>query len=206
MRVLVPFDARRPKTRLCDALGESERGAFARVMLRDVLSVVRAAGREPEVLATAPVDVDGSVSVDERSLSEAVNTALARTNDPVAIVMADLALATESVLDDLFETSGDVVLAPGRGGGTNAVVARHPGFRVDYHGTSYLDHLRTARNCGATVAVVDSHRLATDIDEPDDFAEVLIHGEGESREWLRERGFELSIEEGRTGVTRTVPE
>ena len=203
MRVLVPFDARRPKTRLADALGEADRKAFARVMLRDVLAAVRVTGREPEVLATAPVDVEATVAVDERPLSEAVNAVLAGTNEPVAVVMADLALATAFALEDLFETAGDVVFAPGRGGGTNAIVARHPEFRVDYHGVSYLDHLRAARECGATVAVVDSHRLATDVDERADFAEVLIHGEGESREWLRARGFELAPEAGRTDVART---
>ena len=203
MRVLVPFDARRPKTRLADALDEDDREAFARVMLRDVLAAVRATGREPEVLATAPVDVEAAVTVDERPLSDAVNVVLTRTNEPVAVVMADLALATSSALEELFETAGDVVFAPGRGGGTNAIVTRHPEFRVDYHGVSYLDHLRAARNCGATVAVVDSHRLATDVDERADFAEVLIHGEGRSREWLRAHGFELTPEAGRTDVTRT---
>lgn len=203
MRVLVPFDARKPKTRLGETLDEDERGAFARVMLRDVLAGVRATGREPEVLATGPVDVDGPVIVDERPLSEAVNVALSRTDEPAAVVMADLALATGPALAELFETPGDVVLAPGRGGGTNAVVARHPGFRVDYHGVSYLDHLRAARGCGASVAVVDSHRLATDVDERADLVELLIHGEGESHEWLRARGFELSANGGRTDVSRS---
>jgi 2-phospho-L-lactate guanylyltransferase len=207
MRVVVPYAASDPKTRLADALSPEERRAFADAMLTDVLAAVRATGREPEVLATAPVEADAPVVVDERPLTEAVNALLAETvegptDEPVAVVMADLALATPKALSCLFEREGDVVLAPGRGGGTNALVARHPDFRVDYHGTSYLDHRRAAREAGAAVSVVDSHRLATDVDERADLAEVLIHDSGASFEWLREAGFELASDESRVGVVR----
>ncbi|WP_435176201.1 2-phospho-L-lactate guanylyltransferase [Halorussus sp. AFM4] len=225
MRVVVPYAATEPKTRLADALSADERTAFAEAMLGDVLAAVRATGREPEVLATAPVDADAPVTVDDRPLTEAVNAVLASTDGPVAVVMADLALATPDALDRLFDAGGDVVVAPGRGGGTNALVVRHPEFRVDYHGTSFLDHLAAAREIGASVEVIDSHRLATDVDERADLAEVLIHGGrevqraaesgrsdqraaespavGASYVWLREAGFELAGDDSRVGVVRT---
>jgi len=186
MRVVVPFAADRPKTRLSDALPADERAAFARTMLADVLAAVRAAGREPTVLATASVDVDAPVTVDDRPLTEAVNAVLADADDPVAVVTADLAPEDR----------------PGRGGGTNALVVRHLAFRVDYHGASYLDHLSAARAVDAAVAEFDSHRLATDVDEPADLAEVLLHGEGRAREWLREAGFRLVVDQGRVKVVR----
>jgi len=189
--VVVPFDRERPKTRLAERFDPEARRAFATAMLRDVLDAVRAAGGEPRVLATAPVEADAPVTVDERPLTDAVNAALARADSPTAVVMADLALATPRALERLFGREGDVVLAPGRGGGTNAVVARTPGFRVDYHGTSYLDHLRAAREAGASVAVVDSYRLSTDVDEPADLPEVLLHADGRAREWLRDAGVTL---------------
>jgi 2-phospho-L-lactate guanylyltransferase len=227
MRVVVPFAASDPKTRLADVLSADERAAFAAAMLDDVLAAVRATGREPEVLATAPVEADAPVTVDQRPLTEAVNAVLAETDGPVAVVMADLALATPDALGDLFESgtesaADDVAIAPGRGGGTNALVARHPEFRADYHGTSYLDHREAAREVGAAVAVVDSHRLATDVDERADLTEVLIHGgsaekdrltapddpreTSRSRAWLRRAGFELAEEDGRTTVSRDLAE
>ena len=219
MRVVVPYAAAEPKTRLADVLSADERTAFAEAMLTDVLAAVRATGRDPEVLATAPVDVSAPVTVDDRPLTEAVNAVLVETDGPIAVVMADLALATPDALDRLFRADGDVVVAPGRGGGTNALVVRHPEFRVDYHGTSFLDHLAVAREVGAAVEVVDSHRLATDVDERADLAEVLIHGgraarrasesraaeprvTGASDEWLREAGFELASDDSRVGVVR----
>ncbi|OYR54200.1 2-phospho-L-lactate guanylyltransferase [Halorubrum sp. Ea1] len=226
MEVLVPFSTDRPKSRLSAVLDPDERKAFARAMLRDVLDAVRAAGGDPRVLATGPVEADLAcpVDVDERPLTDAVNAALdERTGDgggggegndgdpdPVAVVMADLALATPEALRELFAAGreADVAIAPGRGGGTNAFVASHPAFRVDYHGASYLDHRRIAAEVGASVAVVDSHRLATDVDEPADLAELLIHAEadegsgGRAARWLRDAGFALDATEGRVGVER----
>ena len=202
MRTVVPFAVSNPKTRLSPILTADERREFARVMLGDVLTALDELGRSPEVLATESVDCDASVTVDDRSLDDAVNDVLANADAPVAVVMADLALATPEALDRLFAPEADVVLAPGRGGGTNAFVARHPEFRVDYHDASIRDHRRIAREIADGVAEVDSFRLATDVDEPADLAEVLLHGEGDSVAWLRDTGFKLSVADGRTGVER----
>ncbi|SFR57315.1 2-phospho-L-lactate guanylyltransferase [Halorubrum sodomense] len=218
MEVIVPFSTDRPKSRLSDALSPEERREFARAMLDDVLDAVVAAGGDPRILATDAVDLDHPVTVDDRPLTTAVNAALgARLGtggedgagidgslEPVAVVMADLALATPAALRRLFEAGrdADVAVAPGRGGGTNAFVATHPEFRVDYHGASYLDHREIAAEIGADFAAVDSHRLGTDVDEPADLAEVLIHGEGRAATWLRGAGFALDASEGRVAVTR----
>ncbi len=199
MRVVVPFAANDPKTRLGDLFSPDERHALARAMLFDVLTALRETGHEPEILSTAPLDIDVPTIVDDRPLSAAVN-AILDTSIPTAVVMADLPLATPEALSRLFSSAGDVVLAPGRSGGTNAFVARHPDFRVDYHGTSYLDHVERARAVGASVTTLDSFRLATDIDERADLVEVLVHGEGRTREWLDGNGVRLH-ENGNGRVT-----
>jgi len=202
MHTVVPYAAAEPKTRLSGVLDPDERRTFARAMLADALAAVRAAGGEPTVLATRPVEVDAPVTVDDRSLSTAVNAALADADRPVAVVMADLALATGETVGRLYRADGDVAIAPGRGGGTNALVVRHDGFRVDYHGASFRDHRERARGLGAELAVVDSFRLATDIDERADLVEVLLHGDGAARDWLVDAGFELEVGDGRVGVVR----
>ncbi|WP_339104799.1 2-phospho-L-lactate guanylyltransferase [Haloterrigena salinisoli] len=220
MQVVVPFAATEPKTRLADVLTPAERTSFARAMLADVLTAVVEAGHEPTVLATAPLDLETlelaadvraavSVAVDERSLTEAVNARLPERGDgtdpdPVAVVMADLALTTADALESLCSAGGDIAVAPGRGGGTNALVVAHPDFRVDYHGASYLDHCEIARDVGATLETVDSFRLGTDVDEPADLVEVLVHGTETDRApaRLREFGFELERTDGRVTVAR----
>jgi 2-phospho-L-lactate guanylyltransferase len=202
MHVVVPFGADDPKTRLSPVLDADERREFAEAMLADVLDALDALGSEPTVVADAPVDCAAPVTVDERPLSAAVNARLDDTDDTTAVVMADLALATPAALACLFDTEGDVVLAPGRGGGTNAVVARHPEFRVDYHGVSVRDHREAVRAIGASLATVDSFRLATDVDEPADLVEVLLHAEGRAPVWLREAGFAVTATDGRVDVDR----
>ena len=204
MRLLVPFEATRPKTRLDGVLDSDERATFARAMIRDVLDACRDAGHDPEVVATAPVEVaDAPVTVDDRPLSAAVNARLG-DDDPLGVIAADLALLTPAAVDRLVGAAAeaDVAIAPGRGGGTNGLVVSHPDFRVDFHGASYRDHRRVAREVGADVAVVDSMRLSTDVDEPADLVEVLLHAEGAAAAWLGER-FELDAGEGRVGVVRT---
>ena len=186
-----------------------------------------------------PEPRDLPVTVDDRPLTDAVNAALERRIQPaddadtvddsliaddahkdserareagVAVVMADLALATPDALTRLFtpahhtqsgESAAGVTIAPGRGGGTNALVVRRPSFRVDYHGASYLDHCRAAARLDTTVRTVDSYRLAVDIDEPADMAEVLIHGSGVATMWLRDAGFVLDTTDGRVSAIRT---
>ena len=160
------------------------------------------AGVSTRSSALYPLPSSVPVQVDERVLTPAVNVVLEDANGPIAVVMADLALATPAAIEDLFSTEGEVVLASGRGGGTNALCVRHRDFRVDYHGASYLDHLARAREIGASVGTIDSFRLATDIDEPEDLAEVLLHSEKRAAGWLRKAGFSLLVTDGRVGVTR----
>ncbi|WP_435196998.1 2-phospho-L-lactate guanylyltransferase [Natronomonas sp. EA1] len=197
MRVLVPFDARAPKTRLSPLLTDDERRDFATAMCRDVLRALD--GHEVTLVATTAVDAPVPVEVDDRPLSAAVNARLA---GETAVVMADLALATPESIDRLFATAGDVVAAPGRGGGTNALVVRHPEFATDYHGVSFRDHRRAARAVGADFRTVDSFRLASDIDEPSDLADLLLHGTGAARDYLVERGIELGVRDGRAVAVR----
>jgi 2-phospho-L-lactate guanylyltransferase len=202
MEVVVPYRVADPKSRLAPTLDAGEREAFARLMLADVLDAVEATGREPTVLATEPVDVDAPVRVDDRPLTGAVNHALPGEGDePVAVVMADLALATPDALERLFATPGEVVLAPGRGGGTNALLARDPAFHVDYHGASVRDHRRICGAADLEVDEVDSYRLGTDVDEPADLVEVLLHADGRAADWLAGR-FELDADGGRVGLRR----
>jgi 2-phospho-L-lactate guanylyltransferase len=197
MRVLVPYRVDEPKTRLAPMLDTQERRELSRLMLMDVLTAIREAGYEPTVLSTASLAVR-EVIIDERPLTAAVNEYL---EPSTAVVMADLALATPESLSQLLETDSDVVLAPGRGGGTNALVSRHPQFRVDYHGASYRDHMAVCDEIGADTRMIDSYRLSTDIDETDDLVELLLHGNGRASDWLDSR-FELSLSNGRVGIER----
>lgn len=200
MEVAVPFDAVAPKTRLDDVLEADERSAFARVLLDDVIAAVRAAGHDPTVHATGAVEIDARTVVDERGLDPLCADLFA--DPPVAVVMADLGLATPDALSQLFATSGDVVVAPGLGGGTNALVVRDDSFSTDFHGVSYRDHRRIAEDAGLDWTTVDSLRLGVDVDERRDLVELLLHGAGQAPTWLRNHGFAVAVQDGRATVVR----
>ena len=108
------------------------------------------------------------------------------------IVMADLALLTQNDMAGILSCRGDVVLCPGRGGGTNMILIRSPEFRTCYQGLSFPKHLDCARQAGLEVSVFESFRAGSDIDCPEDLAEVLLHGRGEARVLLEKMGFSLS--------------
>lgn len=200
MQVVVPYSPVDPNTRLEPVLTRSERRAFARVMLGDVLAAIEAAVGTPTILSPEPLDgVSAPVSVDARPLSAAVNAIL---QPPMAVIMADLPLLTPTTVERALAESGPVVIGPGRGGGTNLLVVRDDGFSVDFHGNSLADHRRLATEAGLPFAEIDSYRVSTDIDEPPDLVEVLLHGEGEAPEWLRANGFELRITAGRVALHR----
>jgi len=203
MRLVIPVSGSDPKTRLSTCLTPAERREFTEAMLADVLSALRTVGHSPEVVSTASISCDAPVTVDDRGLDALVNGLLAETDGSLAVVMADLPLLTPAAVEGLFSPAADVVLAPGLGGGTNAIVCRHPDFRVDYHGASIRDHRRLAHEVGATLAEVDSRVLATDIDERADLAEVLLHGDGAAADWLADAGFEVTHDDGRVTVTRS---
>ena len=206
MHCFVPFAVDTPKSRLDPVFSLAERQSFATAMLVDVLDALTTAGYAPTVLSTAPIAAEhvpdrAAVTVDDRTLTTAVNARLA-TGTPSLVLMADLPLVRASDVRNLADSNADITIAPGLGGGTNALVVREPRFRTDYHGASYLDHRRTAAELDASVDTIDSRRLATDIDEPSDLAEVLIHGDGAARDWLVDAGFELDTSDGRVEVQR----
>ena len=48
------------------------------------------------------------------------------------------------------------------------------------------------KEAGLNVSIFESFRAGCDIDEPQDLAEVLLHGEGEAKKALEMMGFYLS--------------
>lgn len=194
MRILIPFKASNPKSRLSDILSFEERKKLAELMLLDVVDAVKPFGNVKIVTPTEiDFDCDADVVVDESELDIVVNREL--DNIPVAIIMSDLPLLDKSTLSRFFESKGDVVIAPGRKGGTNMLIVRKKGFKVSYHYGSFFKHLRFAKNNGFSITIFDSFFSSIDIDERDDLLELLLHGEGKkSYEYLKTIGFFVKFE------------
>jgi 2-phospho-L-lactate guanylyltransferase len=208
--MVIPFKNQGAKSRLASVLSPLARQLLSFAMIKDVLDAVL--GQGPATVLSRPgldvVDIGYDVEIQESKLdlNDAINSlisCIARQGWylDMLICMADLALLTEKDVMGILNCEGDVVLCPGRGGGTNMILIRSPKFRTCYHGLSFPKHLAFARQTGLEVSVYESFRAGCDIDEPEDLAEVLLHGQGRSKKVLEEMGFALS-ENGRAGLSR----
>jgi 2-phospho-L-lactate guanylyltransferase len=211
MRAVIPFKKSNAKSRLGALLSQKEREELAMAMLNDVAGALHGSGcfKVVDVLSTSIIEAKGTnVVLTYKGLNEALNEYLQKMsshkiNEPVLIIMADIPLVSTDNLRDIAASRADIVIAPGRIGGTNALFIRDPeSFRVDYYGASFLKHLEIARKNNLEISVFDSFNLSTDIDEVADLAEVLIHGKGEAAHYLKKLGFSLLENEGRVGVKR----
>lgn len=209
MRAVIPFKKCNAKSRLSSLLTEIEREELAIAMLKDVAGTLVSSGCFDviDILSTTLIEAEGvNIVLTEMGLNEALNEylgkmSLHKINEPVLIIMADIPLVSKKNIKDMVSTNADIMIAPGRMGGTNAIFIRYPpSFHVDYYGASFLKHLEIAS--GLHIEILDSFNLSTDIDEVSDLAEVLLHGKGRTHEYLKKIGINISANCGRVGVKR----
>jgi len=210
VRIVVPFKLNGAKSRLASVLTPGERRILAFSMLKDVLDAISGFGKVTILsrsgLKKEDLGKDVNILVSDLELNDALNALLEEQAGQgwqfdIFIVMADLALLTKDVVSGILDAEGDVVLCPGRGGGTNMILIRSPKFRTCYRGMSFPKHLACAKDLGLNAAFFDSFRAGCDIDEPEDLAEVLLHGQGETKSVLGSMGYTLS-DKGRTCLVR----
>jgi len=205
IHIAIPFKNQGAKSRLACILSPKERQLLSFAMLRDVLDTVLGFGRATILsrpgLDMAGVGRDVVIQESELDLNDALNSFIADADlqgwpSDILIVMADLALLRQDDVAGILRCPGDVVLCPGRGGGTNMILIRSPGFRTCYQGVSFPRHLAYAEQAGLKAEVFESFRAGCDIDCPEDLVELSLHGRGEARQLLQSWGF--SIPENRT--------
>ncbi len=209
-KAFIPFKKKGAKSRLGAFLSEQEREGLAIRMLTDVLAALAESEiGEIKIITTCRTDelMDGlmlpnrefksklSVREDGRGLNELLNELILVEKGPMLIIMADIPLVTTESINRIFMHEVDVVVAPGRNGGTNALFLRQPNdYFISYYGLSCLEHMAAAKSRNLSYAVHDSFFIGVDIDEVEDLIELLIHGKGVSTEYLRELGVRLRVD------------
>lgn len=191
MKAIIPFKKKNAKSRLSPLLSQSEREALAERMLEDVIRALKGSV------------IDKYEVLTKGSLNEAINGAIHRIQEPTLVIMPDLPLIQPRHINEIVGADVDVVIAPGKGGGTNALFLQEPHrFKVDFHHASFLNHLGMIRDAGMSVYIYDSFFVSTDMDEPEDLVELLVHGKGAAALYLREIGVVLSTTSGRVSVKK----
>jgi len=213
MRAVIPFKKEGAKSRLSSVLSKSERETLAICMLHDVVGALKGSCVSGiDILTTSKnIHINGVNVVHDTSagLNESLNEYIAQNMqtpdaEPILIIMADLPLVKTHHINDIIEYSkhAGIVIAPGTGGGTNILAINDHAYRVNYYGASFLDHIKIAQSLGIKAITYDSLACATDIDEPCDFVELLLHGNGNTTECIQSFGFTLEIASGRVRIKK----
>lgn len=202
MKAVIPYKKASAKSRLSTVLSKEEREEFVELMLNQVIDTLKEAGIEAiDILSPSMYGLENmkkaNVLLDKNDLNEALNRYLEQAKEPVMIVMADLPLLSPDHVRGITSTKEDVCIVPGKGGGTNVLFIKNPsGYRVRYYGSSFLTHCSIAEERRQNVEIYDSFLAGTDIDEPEDLVELLIHGSGVAKEYISKK-FRLEISRGR---------
>ncbi len=202
MRAVIPYKKTGAKSRLSSVLSLEEREEFVEIMLNRVIASLKEAGIEKiDILSTSSYGLEdmekARVLIDENDLNEALNLYLEQAGEPVLVAMADLPLLSPKHIKEISSTEKDVCIVPGKGGGTNVLFIRNPSlYQVKYYGSSFLTHCSLATEACQSLEIYDSFLAGTDIDEPEDLVELLIHGKGASKAYIESK-FRFEVSRGR---------
>ncbi|HJH28867.1 MAG TPA: 2-phospho-L-lactate guanylyltransferase [Methanosarcinaceae archaeon] len=206
MRAVIPYKKENAKSRLSSVLTLGEREEFVELMLKDVLNTLSKADvNKIDILTTSIYgvadDIETNVIVSELGLNEVLNQYLTKISEPVMIIMADLPLVTKRHIREITASDKDVIIVPGRGGGTNILYIKDPThFHVKYYGSSFRTHCDIVKDMSQSIYVYDSFLASIDIDEPQDLVELLLHGHGMAKDYIKQK-FDIEVSKERVKLS-----
>jgi 2-phospho-L-lactate guanylyltransferase len=72
----------------------------------------------------------------------------------------------------------DMVIAPAKGGGTNALIFKPETIDLKFGEYSFFEHLQEAKAKGQSSMIYDSFFLSLDVNTAEDLGEIVLHGDG----------------------------
>ena len=183
------------KSGLSAVLAPEQRRQLVLSMLADVLRAVHQAPSIASAIIVSPdekvlsfANLHGAEGVAEPGLglNEALNLAIRHTIskgvDSVLILPADLPLLKSADVENLIAMASapkDIVIAPSKAKGTNALFLRPPDLiNLRFGGESFPLHVKEASQAGVRPRIYRSTTIALDIDEPEDMLSVETLGLG----------------------------
>ena len=190
------------KTRLSPTLTPLERENLLKSMLKDVINALKT-----QVIGVVVISSDEDVlnyvkelkaiPIKEEGVTD-LNGALKQAikwcsyqSDQVLIVPSDVPLIKPEYVDEMLEIgeTNDMVIAPVKGGGTNAMLCPVNGMKMQFGDCSFFEHIKIAKSMDWMVEVYDSFYMALDVNTAEDLGEIMLHGTGtETRKFLIEEG------------------
>lgn len=191
------------KTRLSPTLTPLERENLLKSMLKDVTNALKnqvdcvvVISSDEDVLTyvknleVVPLKEEGSTDLNG-ALKQAIKWC-SSSAEQVLIVPSDVPLIKPEYVDEMLkmgETNG-MVIAPAKGGGTNAMLCPVKGMDMLFGDCSFFEHIKMAESKNIVVDVYDSFYMALDVNTAEDLGEIMLHGTGtETRKFLSDEGL-----------------
>lgn len=207
------------KTRLSPTLTPLERENLLKAMLKDVINKIKDSV-QGVVVISSDKDVLNFVSqfdvvcLTEKgktdlngALMQAVNWCSEQAHQ-VLIIPSDIPLIRKSQTQEIIGLAEKwpVIIAPAKGGGTNALLIPTHGVQMRFGDCSFFQHLKQAQKSSLPCYIYDSFYLSLDVNTAEDLGEIIIHGSGtETRKFLKSIGLKVKSNHGmeRLRVERT---
>ena len=198
------------KTRLSPTLTPRERENLLKSMLKDVIKTLNNNVDEVVVISSdidvlkfvEKLNVKSMEEKGETDLNGALDQAVkwcSRLSSKVLIIPSDVPLISRKDVEYILNKRHqfDVVIAPAKGGGTNALLCPSEGMEMQFGECSFFKHLKQAEIKGFSSHVYDSFYLSLDVNTSEDLGEIIIHGNGtETRTYLKKLGLKVQSNHG----------
>jgi len=198
------------KTRLSPKLTPIERENLLKAMLKDVIKVLNSSVENTVVISS---DEDVLNFVSELGVATLKETNVTDLNggltqaikycskfcENVLIVPSDVPLIKKSHVKDILNRSDDfdMVIAPAKGGGTNALLCPVSNFSMKFGDYSFFEHIGEAKAKNLTYSIYESFYLSLDVNTAEDLGEIMLHGKGtEARKYLKEVQLKVKSNHG----------
>jgi 2-phospho-L-lactate/phosphoenolpyruvate guanylyltransferase len=198
------------KTRLSPTLTPIERENLLKAMLKDVISALRdnvtqivVISSDSEVLKFVS-DLKVTCLMEEGqtdlngALTQAVNWCSV-SSQQVLILPSDVPLIRPNQVQEIIELADKwpVVIAPAKGGGTNALLCPIQGVDMKFGDCSFFEHIKEADDAGFKRYIYDSFFLSLDVNTAEDLGEIMLHGHGtQTRKFLKSIGLRVKSNHG----------
>lgn len=198
------------KTRLSPKLSINERENLLKAMLKDV---IRALDGTVDNIIVVSSDDDVLYYMENfnvETLKEIGNTGLncgltqamvyaSKSCDNVLIVPSDVPLIKKNLVKELLANGEEynVVIAPAKGGGTNALLCPAQDFSMKFGDYSFFEHIKEAKEKNLTYTIFDSFYLSLDVNTAEDLGEIMLHGsETDASKYLRKVHLKVKSNHG----------
>lgn len=198
------------KTRLSPTLSADERENLLKAMLKDVIKVLKNSVHGVVVISSdkdvlkfvdnlnvLPLEEQGDTDLNG-ALSQAMNFCM-KYCSRIIIIPSDVPLIKENHVQEMLKMGEDrdIIIAPAKGGGTNALLCPIPQMKTKFGECSFFEHIKEAQINKFSLSVYDSFYVSMDVNTAEDLGEIMIHGKDtETRRFLKNLNLKVHSNHG----------